>query len=422
MKKNYYDVAIIGGGASGLAAAIELKSLSPELSVVIIEKNDSLGRKIRATGNGRCNITNKNANGYIEIMKWFMRIGLMTRSCESDLVYPYSESAADVVDLLTEGDGPGGYFFTKGDGPESGCSKNSSVDTWCNSSVTGITFDDTFEITVIRESNRGDRKAVSGKLQETVRADKVILATGGKAGPEFGTTGDGYKLAAAFDHSIVTPIPVLTGIECEDWDKTLAGVRAKGVVSLYRDETGQFDESSKIFEESGEIQFTKTGLSGIAIFNMTRFMRYNRAEGETLGQFQVKLNLFPEGDIQEFLRMTGRGSDSEFSAESRTNNPLATVLKKELAEYVLKQGIESIHALTFTPSAVKGWKDAQVTSGGVDLGEIDPDTCESRLQPGLYITGELLDYDGPCGGYNLSNAWLTGLKAARSIANPDLLI
>ena len=420
MMKNYYDVAIIGGGASGLAAAIELKSLSPELSVVIIEKNDSLGRKIRATGNGRCNITNKNANGYIEIMKWFMRIGLMTRSCESDLVYPYSESAADVVDLLTEGDGPGGYFFTKGDGPESGCSKNSPVDTWCNSSVTGITFDDTFEITVIRESNRGDRKAVSGKLQETVRADKVILATGGKAGPEFGTTGDGYKLAASFGHSIVTPIPVLTGIECEDWDKTLAGVRAKGVVSLYRDETGQFDESSKIFEESGEIQFTKTGLSGIAIFNMTRFMRYNRAEGETLGQFQVKLNLFPEGDIQEFLRMTGRGSDSEFSVESRTNNPLATVLKKELAEYVLKQGIESIHALTFTPSAVKGWKDAQVTSGGVDLGEIDPDTCESRMQPGLYITGELLDYDGPCGGYNLSNAWLTGLKAARSIANPDL--
>ena len=420
MKKNYYDVAIIGGGASGLAAAIELKSLSPELSVVIIEKNDSLGRKIRATGNGRCNITNKNANGYIEIMKWFMRIGLMTRSCESDLVYPYSESAADVVDLLTEGDGPGGYFFTKGDGPKSGCSKNSPVDTWCNSSVTGITFDDTFEITVIRESNPGDRKAVSGKLQETVRADKVILATGGKAGPEFGTTGDGYKLAAAFGHSIVTPIPVLTGIECEDWDKTLAGVRAKGVVSLYCDETGQFDESSKIFEESGEIQFTKTGLSGIAIFNMTRFMRYNRAEGETLEQFRVKLNLFPEGDIQEFLRMTGRGSDSEFSAESRTNNPLATVLKKELAEYVLKQGIESIHALTFTPSAVKGWKDAQVTSGGVDLGEIDPDTCESRMQRGLYITGELLDYDGPCGGYNLSNAWLTGLKAARSIANPDL--
>ena len=94
--------------------------------------------------------------------------------------------------------------------------------------------------------------------------------------------------------------------------------------------------------------------------------------------------------------------------------------QKELAEYVMKQGLESIHALTFTPSAVKGWKDAQVTSGGVDLGEIDPDTCESRMQPGLYITGELLDYDGPCGGYNLSNAWLTGLKAARSIANTNI--
>ena len=126
MKKNYYDVAIIGGGASGLAAAIELKSLSPELSVVIIEKNDSLGRKIRATGNGRCNITNKNANGYIEIMKWFMRIGLMTRSCESDLVYPYSESAADVVDLLTEG---AGLFVHKC--PNGASLQAGKMDVWC---------------------------------------------------------------------------------------------------------------------------------------------------------------------------------------------------------------------------------------------------------------------------------------------------
>ena len=91
------------------------------------------------------------------------------------------------------------------------------------------------------------------------------------------------------------------------------------------------------------------------------------------------------------------------------------VLKKELADYVIQQGIDSIHELTFIPSAIKGWKDAQATSGGVDLGEIDPDTCESRLCKGLYITGELLDYDGPCGGYNLSNAWLTGLKAAHAI-------
>lgn len=369
LMKSNYDVAIIGGGASGLAAAIELKSLSPELEVVVIEKNDSLGRKIRATGNGRCNITNKNANGYIEIMKWLLRIGVMTRSCDSDLVYPYSESAADVVELLTDRVNELG------------------IDVLLGTSVGEINGEGPFDIF----------KYEGNGLKELVQADKVILAMGGKAGPEFGTTGDGYAISRSFGHSIVTPIPVLAGVECEDWDKSLAGIRAKGVVSLFNNE-------DKIFEESGEIQFTKTGLSGICIFNMTRFMRYNRAEGETLDQFQVKINLFPEGDVRELLSISGR------------EDALRTVLKKELAEYVMKQGIDSIHELTFVPSAIKGWKDAQATAGGVDLGEINPDTCESRLVSGLYITGELLDYDGPCGGFNLSNAWLTGLKAARHIS------
>lgn len=371
--KNKYDVAIIGGGASGIAAAIELKTLSPSLDVVIIEKNDSLGRKIRATGNGRCNITNKNAVGYIEIMKWLLKIGVMTRSCDSDLVYPYSESAADVVEL----------FRDRLD--------SLKIAIWGQASVTNIQGTEPFVINGIRKNDDGQENNF------TIEADKVILATGGKAGPQYGCTGDGYAIARSFGHTIVTPIPVLTGIECENWDKSLAGIRAKGVASLY-------NNGDEIFEESGEIQFTKTGLSGICIFNMTRFMRYNRAEGETLDQFQVKLNLFPEGDIKELVNVSGR------------DDVLRTVLKKELAEYVMKQGIESIHELTFTPSAIKGWKDAQATSGGVDLGEIDPDTCESRLVSGLYITGELLDYDGPCGGFNLSNAWLTGLKAARGIA------
>lgn len=385
-----YDVAIIGGGASGLAAGIELKMSSPDCAVVIIEKNESLGRKIRATGNGRCNITNKNANGYLEIMKFFMKIGLMTRSCDGDLVYPYSESAADVVDLLTD------RVHELG------------IDVLLNTAVSEV----------IPSSGESALYTVKSKTEQpngstshnTIDAAKVILAVGGKAGPAFGTTGDGYAIARKLGHTVVTPIPVLTSVECIEWDSecrpsaaSLAGIRARGVVSLYCDETGAFTEDTKLFEESGEIQFTKYGLSGICIFNMTRFMRYSRAEGETLEQFRIKLNLFPEGDIRELEEVSGR---ADF---------LRTVLKKELADYVKAQGIDSIHELSFTPSAIKGWKDAQATSGGVDLGEIDPMTCESRLHPGLYITGELLDYDGPCGGYNLSNAWLTGLKAARAI-------
>ena len=357
--KNKYDVAIIGGGASGLAAAIELLSIEPSIDVAIIEKNDSLGRKIRATGNGRCNITNKNATGYLEIMKFLLRIGIVTRSCDGDLVYPYSESAADVVELLTaKAAGLGAEFIL-------------------NTAVTSVVKDEDFVI------------------NGTIHAESVILALGGKAGPAYGTTGDGYASARSFGHTIVTPIPVLTPVECENWDSSLAGIRAKGIVNL-------FDNGNKVFEESGEIQFTKYGLSGICIFNMTRHMRYDRAQGESLDQFQIKLNLFPEANIRELM-------------DQRASDDLRTILKKELADYVIQQGIDSIHELTFIPSAIKGWKDAQATSGGVDLGEIDPDTCESRLCKGLYITGELLDYDGPCGGYNLSNAWLTGLKAAHAI-------
>lgn len=379
-----YDVAIIGGGASGLAAAIELKMLDDSISVAIIEKNDALGRKIRATGNGRCNITNKNANGYLEIMKWLLKVGIMTRSCDGDLVYPYSESAADVVELLTDRVNELG------------------VDVILNAAVTDVEKKDagyTIKYAESTQSGATNRKVLD--------AAKVVLAVGGKAGPAFGTTGDGYAISRKLGHTVVTPIPVLTSVECEEWDKearpsasSLAGVRARGVVSLY-------NEGSRLFEEAGEIQFTKYGLSGICIFNMTRFMRYNRAEGEELGQFRISLNLFPEGDISELVSVTG--------AEGR--EALRTVVKRELADYVMAHGIESIHDLTFTPSAIRGWKDAQATAGGVDLGEIDPETCESRLNEGLYITGELLDYDGPCGGYNLSNAWLTGLKAARAIAN-----
>ena len=369
-----YDVAIIGGGASGLAAAIDLKIKKPNFSVAIIEKNDSLGRKIRATGNGRCNITNAYAQGYNEIMEFFRKIGIVTRTCEKGLVYPYSESAADVVELL------------------SARVSELRVDTYLEKAVNKIekNSDGDFEIRVSDEV--------------FLIASKVVLALGGKAGAVYGTTGDGYAIAKNFGHRVVVPIPVLTSVECSDWDESLAGIRAHGEVSLYKNE-------SKIFEEYGEIQFTKYGLSGICIFNMTRFMRFSKEDGEGLDQFDIELNLFSDGDIKEYI--ADRKGEKLFDDK----NILRTVLKEELANYVMKKGIDSIHNLRFKPSAVRGWKDAQVTSGGVLLEEVDMETCESKKCKDLYITGELLDFDGPCGGYNLSNAWFTGLKASKAICS-----
>lgn len=370
-----YDVVIIGGGASGLAAAIELKMSSPDLSVAIFEKNDSLGKKLRATGNGRCNITNENADGYNEIMEFFTKIGIVTRTYENGLVYPYSESAADVVDLLSER------------------VRELEVEVKLNSNVEKIEKKENYEI-----------KFVQGEKKGMAEARKVILAVGGKAGPDFGTIGDGYAMARSKGHSIVAPIPALTGVECADWDISLAGIRARAKVCLYKDETEAFDEETKVFEELGEVQFTKYGLSGICIFNMTRHMRYNKADGETLDQFLIRLDLFADGEIREYLAGRAAGAAS-----------LRTLLRPALADFVLKRGLDSVHSLEFRPSGIRGWRDAQVTSGGVPLSEIIGETCESKICAGLYITGELLDYDGPCGGYNLSNAWLTGIHAAKDI-------
>lgn len=396
-----YDVAIIGGGASGLAAAIELKMKSPDLSVAIIEKNEEVGRKIRATGSGRCNITNTKAEGYTEILGFFRRIGLVTKTLDNGWVYPYSESAADVTQLLSD------KLYELG------------VDVLVNSAVTELTKEDYGF--VIRCGKRA------------FCAQKVLLALGGKAGPNYGTTGDGYALARSLGHSIVTPIPVLTSIECEEWGhgaENMAGTRSRGVIRLLRN-------GEPVFEEAGEIQFTRYGISGICVFNMSRHMRYQRSAGESLGQFSVIVDLFPDGELTEYLIERRNGI---FSGEP-VKNILSSVLKEAPAAYVLRQADSKIgrkqsvldnpiaslndsdismiagcvKSLEFHPTAVRGWKEAQATSGGVSLDEVDAETCGSLICDGLYIAGELLDYDGPCGGYNLSNAWLTGIRAGGSM-------
>ena len=282
-----------------------------------------------------------------------------------------------------------------------------------------------------------------------ISALMLLLACGGKAGPMFGTTGDGYRIARSLGHSIVTPVPVLTGIECAEWDKdrrpcavSLAGTRSRGVVSLYKkgqhggDTVEDADRTDKIFEEEGEIQFTKYGLSGICIFNMTRHMRFDSAGGESLSDFVITADLFPGRDIEKVLRVR---RDRAFPHE-RTSEVLRGVLKENVAEYVLgsvyapgKESLDkeirsipdremtaigdAVHSMTFHPVRLRGWKDAQATAGGVSLREIDEETSGSKLVDGLYITGELADKDYQCGGFNLSNAWISGLRAAEAIAD-----
>ena len=428
------DVVIAGGGASGLAAAIELGMKAPALDVLVIEKMSEPGRKIRATGSGRCNITNTGAAGFSRIMEFFREIGLVTRTYANGLVYPYSESAADVAALLTDRAASLGVNFT--------CGEELMSVKYLPASLASDAAPGSSNIFAL-ESVIKDR---DGLRSITTYASYVILAMGGKAGPTYGTIGDGFRIARNLGHSVVTPVPALTGIECDEWDPghepcgiTLGGTRSAGVVSLYKDRDEVFGEDTKVFEEAGEIQFTKYGLSGICIFNMTRHMRYDRRAGESLDEFLVKADIFPDGDIAEYIRDRQRGS----FADTPAGEILRTVLKEPLADYVIASADDGpdeegkiladrplsslsdeevraiashVHALEFHPSQIRGWNDAQVTMGGVSLSEINEATSESLLVNGLYITGELADRDFRCGGYNLSNAWLTGLAAADDIA------
>ena len=445
MRKNRKaDVAIIGGGASGLAAAVELGMSSPELSVLVIEKMKEPGRKLRATGSGRCNIANAEAAGIECIKEFFSDIGLMIKTNRDGLMYPYSESAANVVSIITDRAASLGCEFC--------CEEEAIKIKKCEGGG--------FEI----ESAYKDKDGSHSMITE---ANYIILACGGKAAPNYGTTGDGYRLAKELGHSVVTPVPVLTGIECAEWNANIvpdahimAGTRTTGRISLYKREAGEaptyptteksvfpneYPNKEPFFTEKGEIQFTKYGLSGICVFNMSRLMRLNKEEGERFEDYCIKLNLFPEGSFSDYLNSVSQGKFAK--------NPLKTVFilafKESVARYIIESlnenagcktamnngagdfcdkslyrlsaedirlVCEAVHGLEFHPINLRGWKDAQVTSGGVSMNEIDKKTAESKLVKGLYITGELADRDFPCGGFNLSNAWLTGISAADDIA------
>lgn len=402
-RENRYDLCIVGAGASGMVAAIRAKQDRPGLRVLLVDKNAQPGKKLRATGNGRCNLSHAAAADSARVLDFLGALGLAVRVLPSGLIYPYSESAQDVAEL----------FAARM--CELGC------DLLTNTRVTVIEKNDRFAVYGERQSD-SERKENKTLL---CTAERVLIAAGGKAGPDFGTTGDGAKLASALGHTIVRQVPVLAPIECaKDDPAQLAGVRARGTVRLYK-------KGREIFAEDGEIQFTKFGLSGICVFNMTRLMRFGA--GETMEDFEVGIDLFAGGSISAFL---ARGRDAAEQNASPEAAPalLRTVVKDRLARYVVQRaGLDEkcaaalseddlaalascVHDLRFRPTAIRGWKEAQCTSGGVARSEIDGETGESTRVPGLFFSGEVTDYDGPCGGYNLNYAWLTGIATGAAIA------
>lgn len=400
MNTKMIDIAIVGAGASGLMAALPLAAYSrehleeqPAVSVALIERNHEAGRKLALTGNGRCNFTNEYALGRTydtqdeetfravigrvtpeEVRSIFEQYGIGSVPEEDGRYYPAEGDASSVRDLLEEGteceDVERVYNFKV-----KTIERVSSAD-WISGEESG--YDAPSSGNVIE----GDYFRLTAETGEELLARSVILATGGKACPKSGSQGDGYRLARSLGHTVVPTHPALVRLTHEDPIlKDVKGVRVKGSVALYRD--GELLEEAR-----GEIQINPGLLSGICVMDVS----HNVYDAQN-HSFDCVLTFDGGQMIPERLK--------EAFVSALGEEPAADYLEQE-------------KPYTVTVTGTQGWKEAQVTAGGVSLSETDPYTLESTLCPGLYFAGELLDVAGPCGGYNLHWAWASGFLAGMS--------
>ena len=409
--KKIYDVAILGAGASGLMAAIAAAKTCPTLTIAMLEKNEIPGRKLYVTGNGRCNVLNRTATsadyrsaegdaagftapalsscGPQRLRVLFEELGLDTAEEEEGRLYPRSFQAASVVSALERG--------------------ASGADLFCG-----------FDARAAEKMPDG-LFCISAGDGRTVTAKRLILTSGGKAGIQYGCEGRGLKIAESLGHRTVRPIPALTGFLCAETDllQQLAGVRARGTVRLLSVPEGDPVENAAILaEDTGEIQFNKDGISGICAMNVSGRMRYR--EGE---KFLLELDLMPEYSLEELARKLEERKETfgEYFLDALLPAKLAAGLAQIAEDRNLSaEGLAGLlKAFRLTPTASRGWKDAHTTSGGVALEGVTKETMASGLVPGLYFAGEILDVDGPCGGYSLTwafaSGWTAGENAAKSL-------
>lgn len=399
-------VVIIGGGASGLISSIFAKNKDNE--VIILERNSICGKKILATGNGRCNYWNEDQNlrhynstsknllekiitldNQKQIMTLFNRIGIVPK-IKNGYYYPTSNQAISIRNaLVTE------------------------------ATKLGVKI---YQDALVDKVTHSNNKYIVEFNNKKIIADSLIIATGSKASPKTGSTGIGYTLAKSLGHTIIEPLPALVqlvgqGKYFTSWD----GIRSDVNVSLYA-------ANKFIKEETGEIQLTNYGVSGICIFNLSRFASTYLKENKKV---EVVINFLPwlkEDAITYFDRRTSLMPNRTIFEllEGLLNNKLLNVFlsilkldeSREWTNMSKQEKINLINILTNFHLPIidtKSFDNAQVCSGGVDLSEINPNTMESLINKNLYIVGELLDVDGDCGGYNLSFAWISGMLAGKSI-------
>ena len=416
---NKTDILIIGGGAAGLmAACAAAKTIRKAGAVTVLEGNAKPGRKLLATGNGRCNLTNTNVSAehyhgdvkqlealldaypVDKVLSVFRELGLVTKTDAEGRVYPHNLQAAAVLSVLrTYAEENGVRFVT--DSTVSSVKKNKGV----------------FQV---RCSN-----------EEVYEAGKCILACGGAASPRHSCCVNGYDLAKSMGHSVSVLYPVLTQLTCANKKiKAVSGIRCAVNAVLMAD-------GKPVYNESGEVQFTDAGLSGICIFGLSvyasEFFATGRINGVPAKALTVSLDCLPEwsfAEISEYIREVCSRFPNRTAGDMLTgllNMKLSAAMVQEagidlkmplskVTAAQMKKLSSQIKAWKFDISGTKGWNDAQVTAGGIPLKEIDPLTMESVKTKGLYLAGEMLNIHGDCGGYNLHFAWATGHTAGKAAA------
>lgn len=404
-------IAIIGGGASGIMAAIAAARSAGQVRVLLLEHKDRVGKKILSTGNGRCNLTNEFMHpdcfrsdnmqavktvlsqfGYEQTIHFFETLGLVTKS-KKGYVYPRCEQAASVLELLV-----------------------------LELHRLGVEIHTDVHVTELFRGKKGFRILTE---ESTFHADCVILAAGGRAARSLGSDGSGYTLAKAMGHSIVPVVPALVQLKVKKHPfANASGVRTDVKVTALID-------GKAMASDTGELQITGYGISGIPVFQISRYIAGGLYQKKCA---QVKIDFlpeFPEEEVYQFLLRRRNGREMMSAGEYLTGVfhkklipellSLAGIRVREkvkrLDEADIRRLSHQCKAAVVNISDTNGFDNAQVCAGGVCLSEIDLHTMQSKHVKGLYLAGELLDADGICGGYNLQWAWATGYIAGTNAAN-----